>query len=140
MKASPSASSGFKRILICVRRVRNRAASGMPVPSPQVKMAPLAVVNVIEPRRINRLRKRRNKRSIDFPQRIIADDVTCPFDRRWTASRVPKSNGFDRLRSNEFDRNLSVKFRYCLVDKADISKYRVHLVALAASSIRVVIG
>jgi len=36
---------------------------------------------------------------------------------------------------------LSVKFRYCLVDKADISKYRVHVVALAAhASIRIIIG
>ena len=140
MKASPSASSGFSRILICVRRVRNRAASGMPVPSPQVNLSPLAVVNLIEPRRINRLRKRRNKRSIKLPHRAITDNITCLHDTRGDR-RVPKSNGFERLRSNEFDRNLSVKFRYCLVDKADISKYRVHVVALAApASIRVVIG
>ena len=36
---------------------RNRAATGFPVPSPQVNFAPLAAVNVIVPRRMNCPRK-----------------------------------------------------------------------------------
>jgi hypothetical protein len=35
----------------------NRADTGRPVPSPQVNLSPLAVVNVIVPRRMNWFRK-----------------------------------------------------------------------------------
>src|SRR5579859_8070870 len=65
VKASPSASSGFSRILISVAVVRKRTATGVPEPSPQENLAPLAVVNEIEPWRIKPLRKRRNNRSIE---------------------------------------------------------------------------
>jgi hypothetical protein len=40
-----------------VRGLRNRTDTGRPVPSPQVKLAPLAAVNVIVPRRTNFPRK-----------------------------------------------------------------------------------
>jgi len=76
------------------------------------------------------------------PQRAIADDPASHNGPHGTK----RSGSFSRMvligpKSTGFDRNLSVKFRYCLVDKADISKYRVHVVALAAhASIRIIIG
>src|SRR5262245_65532931 len=54
------------RTLRSAANVTKRAKTGSPVPSPQLNLSPVAVVKTIVPRRINVLKRRRNKRSIEI--------------------------------------------------------------------------
>src|ERR1700730_17925196 len=122
MKTSPSASAGLRSTLRSASVVRNRTWTGSPVPSPQVNFAPLAVVNVIEPRRMNCWRKYRNKRSIETtksdPAKANVPAVT--LDAHGT-EMVPAHH--------EEIIGAPVPSRYCVVHKADIRKPRAHAVA-----------
>ncbi len=67
MYASPNLSSGSSKIPSSAARVAKRTATGVPVPSPNVYVAPREVVTVKVPRWINRPSKNRSNRSIGRP-------------------------------------------------------------------------
>src|ERR1044072_7775913 len=93
----------------------NRVDTGRPVPSPQVNLTPLAVVNVIAPRRMNWFRKRRNNRSIEAPM----ERATIILNTEHTLERsVP-----GMVNSNI---SMMVPWNYSLGVKADIQKCHTH--------------
>src|SRR5437868_9039471 len=89
--------------------VMKRAATGMPVPSPQVNVEPFAAVNVIEPRRMKRPRKYRNNRSIE-----------TPTERQAAHADTTEAEGLMGVPKTQHKQGIGM--RYCAVVKADIPK------------------
>src|SRR5439155_1332211 len=98
IQASPSASSGLRRMRRAALAVVNLAATGLPVPSPQVNVSPFAVVKMIVPRRMGCLtavavRAVENLEAGKSPAQIFAGTCNaCHKSPRGLLRSVPPSS------------------------------------------------
>jgi hypothetical protein len=88
-----------------------------------VNFPPLAVVKLIEPRRMNLISRLRNKRSIAPPQPAISS-LDIPLDSD-PPRPMDDASRPDWFRAPQFDHNACSEIDYCTEVKADIRKHSI---------------